>query len=73
MSLVIASHLIGLNEEASGAAENAMKRWILTGGWRDASYLYEPARCQPSSPIGRMCDELEEIAYVPRFYQLSSY
>ncbi|KAJ5498925.1 hypothetical protein N7453_007976 [Penicillium expansum] len=42
-----------LNEEASGAAENAMKRWILTGGWRDASYLYEPARCQPSSPIGQ--------------------
>ncbi|KAJ5399912.1 hypothetical protein N7465_010401 [Penicillium sp. CMV-2018d] len=50
------------NEEASHALENVMKRWILTGEWRDASYHHEPGRCHPASPIGRMCDELEEIA-----------
>ncbi|OQE07171.1 hypothetical protein PENVUL_c014G00188 [Penicillium vulpinum] len=48
--------------EASHAAENIMKRWILTGGWRDAFYLYEPGRCYSKGSIGRMCDELEEIA-----------
>lgn len=63
--LVVPFHLLSFNEEASRAAENGMKRWILTGGWRDASYLHEPGRCHPESPIGRMCDELEEIAYVP--------
>ncbi|OQE03897.1 hypothetical protein PENSOL_c001G10245 [Penicillium solitum] len=55
-------HLLGFNVEASRAAENSMKRWILTGGWRDASYLHEPGRCHSASPIGRMCDDLEEIA-----------
>lgn len=71
--LVVPFHLLRFNEEASRAAENSMKRWILTGGWRDASYLHEPGRCHPASPIGRMCDDLEEIAYVPRLYQLRSY
>ncbi|KAJ6139268.1 hypothetical protein N7471_005754 [Penicillium samsonianum] len=61
----VPSLVANFNEGASShAAKNAMKRWILTGGWRDASYRYEPGRCKPKSPIGRMCDELEEIATV---------
>ena len=71
--LVIPFRPRNFNEEASRALENVMKRWILTGGWRDASYHHEPGRCHPASPIGRMCDELEEIAYVLQLYQLRSY
>lgn len=43
-------------------AENALKRYILTGLWRDAAFLNEPG-CEPEgSIIGFWCDALERFA-----------
>ncbi|KAJ5169526.1 uncharacterized protein N7500_002309 [Penicillium coprophilum] len=52
-----------LNIEEATAAHNAIKRWILMGGWRDALYLKEPRKnVIAASRIGFYCDTLEEIA-----------
>ncbi|CAI7593033.1 unnamed protein product [Penicillium glandicola] len=59
---VAPNRLRSLHKEASRASENAMKRWILTRGWRDVLYHHEPGWCYPASPIGRMYDEVEEIS-----------
>ncbi|KAJ5081544.1 hypothetical protein NUU61_009808 [Penicillium alfredii] len=44
------------------AGQNALKKWVLTGGWRDAMYLNEPGRGPETGPIGHWCDALERIA-----------
>ncbi|KAJ5333224.1 hypothetical protein MYU51_014785 [Penicillium brevicompactum] len=41
---------------------NAIKRFVLTGGWRNAIYSKEPGRAQPESVLGVFCDALENIA-----------
>ncbi|KAI2670580.1 hypothetical protein LCP963914a_9838 [Penicillium roqueforti] len=41
---------------------NAIKRYVLTGGWRNAIYSKEPGRAQPESVLGVFCDALENIA-----------
>ena len=43
---------------------NAIKRYVLTGGWRNAIYSKEPGRAQPESVLGVFCDALENIAWV---------
>lgn len=50
--------------ETRAAAVNAIKRHVLTGGWRRALYSKEPGRAQPESVLGVFCDALENIAYV---------
>ncbi|CAI7621743.1 unnamed protein product [Penicillium palitans] len=45
------------------AGNNAMKRWVLMKGWRDALYLNEPRPKNVSiSLLGYYCDVLEGIA-----------
>ncbi|OQE43419.1 hypothetical protein PENCOP_c003G01030 [Penicillium coprophilum] len=52
-----------LNIEGATAGHNAIKRWILMGGWRDALYLKEPRKnVIAASRIGFYCDTLEEVA-----------
>ncbi|KAJ5823291.1 hypothetical protein N7447_005631, partial [Penicillium robsamsonii] len=52
---------VGIEEEI--ARSNAIKRWVLMGGWRDALYLKEPKRHTISATlIVYYCDALEEIA-----------
>ncbi|KAJ5230673.1 hypothetical protein N7489_011381 [Penicillium chrysogenum] len=52
---------LGIQEETAG--DNAMRRWVLMGGWRDAIYYREPTKDIISdSPIGYYCGVLEEIA-----------
>ncbi|KAJ5206015.1 hypothetical protein N7472_002463 [Penicillium cf. griseofulvum] len=42
---------------------NAIKRWVLMGGWRNALYLKEPKdKVVSASQIGYYCDMLEKIA-----------
>jgi hypothetical protein len=41
---------------------NALKRWVLTGGWRNAVYYYEPSFGAERSLIRKYCDALERIA-----------
>ncbi|KAJ5151266.1 uncharacterized protein N7482_010518 [Penicillium canariense] len=41
---------------------NSLKLWVLSGGWRDAIYMYEPGRGPEKSVIGRYCDALERIS-----------
>ncbi|KAF4768629.1 hypothetical protein HAV15_002918 [Penicillium sp. str.  len=55
------SYQVTTEEKISG--NNAMKRWVLMGGWRDALYLNEPSRKNVSvSLLGYYCDVLEGIA-----------
>ncbi|KAK7698017.1 hypothetical protein SLS64_013006 [Diaporthe eres] len=42
--------------------ENALKRWVLTGGWRDARYVREPGRGPEGGPVARYADACERIA-----------
>ncbi|KAJ5374930.1 hypothetical protein N7517_006936 [Penicillium concentricum] len=51
--------------EEKTAGNNARKRWVLMGGWRDALYMKEPKReIISATMIGYYCDALEEIAWV---------
>jgi hypothetical protein len=40
----------------------SLRRWVLTGGWRDAKYRLEPIRLRPGSLIDMFCEDLERIA-----------
>ncbi|KAJ5590353.1 hypothetical protein N7450_004325 [Penicillium hetheringtonii] len=40
----------------------ALRKWVLLGGWRKASYESQPYRRPVHSLIGRYCDFLEEFA-----------
>ncbi|KAJ5961933.1 hypothetical protein N7501_006874, partial [Penicillium viridicatum] len=52
---------MGTRRKAAG--DNAMKRWVLMGGWRDALYLNEPSHEHVSHYLlGYYCDVLEGIA-----------
>ncbi|KAJ5952314.1 uncharacterized protein N7479_010727 [Penicillium vulpinum] len=42
--------------------QNAIKRWILSHGWQQASYLHEPGRGPENGLVGFWCDALERIA-----------
>lgn len=41
---------------------NVLKRWVLTGGWREANYRMEPIRSGRGSLIDLFCQDLERIA-----------
>ncbi|KAJ5992411.1 hypothetical protein N7451_008135 [Penicillium sp. IBT 35674x] len=41
---------------------NTLKRWVLTGGWREAKYRMEPIRSGRGSLIDLFCQDLERIA-----------
>ncbi|KAJ6110557.1 hypothetical protein N7486_002792 [Penicillium sp. IBT 16267x] len=41
---------------------SSLKRWVLTGGWREAKYRLEPVRLRPGSLIDIFCENLERIA-----------
>jgi hypothetical protein len=43
-------------------AENAIKNYVLTCGWRNASFLNEPGRGPTQGTIGHYCDALERFA-----------
>ena len=43
---------------------SSIRKWVLSGGWRDARYLVEPGRGPSTSLIGRYADELERLACV---------
>ncbi|OQE20797.1 hypothetical protein PENFLA_c016G02671 [Penicillium flavigenum] len=52
-----------LTTQEKTAGDNAMRRWVLMGGWRDALYYKEPKKQIISgSLIGYYCGVLEEIA-----------
>lgn len=42
--------------------ENALKRWVLTGGWRDARYVREPGKGPEGGLVARYADACESIA-----------
>lgn len=42
--------------------ENSIKRWVLTGGWRDARYVREPGRGPEDGLVARYADACERIA-----------
>ncbi|KAJ5875039.1 uncharacterized protein N7473_012386 [Penicillium subrubescens] len=44
------------------AGQNAIRRWVLEGSWRDTSYLYEPSRGPDNGLIGHWASALERIA-----------
>lgn len=41
---------------------NALKLWVLSGGWRNATYFHEPGQGSQNSLIRQYCDALERIA-----------
>ncbi|KAJ5745264.1 hypothetical protein N7520_010446 [Penicillium odoratum] len=41
---------------------NALKKWVLHHGWRDAMYAIEPVRMHPDSLIDQFCETLDHIA-----------
>ncbi|POS73240.1 hypothetical protein DHEL01_v208366 [Diaporthe helianthi] len=51
---------VAIMEKAQG--QNAIKRWVLTGGWRDARYLREPGRGPECGLVARYADACERIA-----------
>jgi hypothetical protein len=51
---------VGINEQVQG--QNALKRWVLTGGWRDARYVREPGRGPEGGLVARYADACERIA-----------
>ncbi|KAJ6189398.1 hypothetical protein N7519_004306 [Penicillium mononematosum] len=52
-----------LTTQEKTAGDNAMRRWVLMGGWRDALYYKEPNKeIISGSLIGYYCGILEEIA-----------
>lgn len=51
---------VSVAEQAQG--ETAIKRWILTGGWRDARYVREPGQGPEGGLIARYADACESIA-----------
>ncbi|KAJ5910742.1 uncharacterized protein N7473_000045 [Penicillium subrubescens] len=60
------------------AGQNAIRRWVLEGGWRDASYLHKPGRGPDNGMVGHWASALERIAatdaqfavqYGTRFYR----
>ncbi|KAJ5676168.1 hypothetical protein N7462_009065 [Penicillium macrosclerotiorum] len=53
---------IPLSRSAMEAGSVALKRSVLTGGWRDADYWCDPGRGSDSSVIRAYCDALEQIA-----------
>lgn len=42
--------------------QNALKRWVLTGGWRGARYIKEPGRGPEGGLVARYADACERIA-----------
>ncbi|KAJ5597760.1 hypothetical protein N7537_007844 [Penicillium hordei] len=61
---VVLNSYISLAVQEKIAGDNAMKRWALMGGWRDALYLNEPGPQNVStSLLGFYCDVLEEIGW----------
>lgn len=42
--------------------ENALKRWVLTGGWRGARYIREPGRGPEGGLVAWYADACERIA-----------
>ncbi|CAI7624208.1 unnamed protein product [Penicillium glandicola] len=71
-NLLDANHL---DIEETTAGMNAIKRWVLMGGWRNALFLSEPGQAPSTTLIGYYCDMLEKIAAVPSvtLRQLSIY
>ncbi|KKY29445.1 hypothetical protein UCDDA912_g10631 [Diaporthe ampelina] len=51
---------VGIMEKLHG--ENAIKRWVLTGGWRDAGYVREPGRGPEGGLVAQYADACERIA-----------
>lgn len=51
---------VGIMERLHG--ENAIKRWVLTGGWRDARYVREPGRGPEGGLVAQYADACERIA-----------
>ncbi|KAJ5779449.1 hypothetical protein N7457_007169 [Penicillium paradoxum] len=52
--------------ERQKVGSNAIKRWVLTGGWRDALFINEPdLQYARVSLIGAYCNFLEQIAIEP--------
>lgn len=43
---------------------SSIRKWVLSGGWRDARYPVEPGRGPGTSLIGRYAEELERLACV---------
>jgi hypothetical protein len=43
-------------------AENALRKYVLSCGWRNASFLNEPGRGPSQGVIGHYCDALERFA-----------
>ncbi|KAJ5653202.1 hypothetical protein N7490_000205 [Penicillium lividum] len=41
---------------------NALKKWVLHHGWRNANYAIEPVRMHPDSLIDQFCETLDHIA-----------
>ncbi|GLI79942.1 hypothetical protein PoHVEF18_008290 [Penicillium ochrochloron] len=41
---------------------DALKRWCLTGGWRQANHYHEPGYALKNSLFRQFCDALERIA-----------
>ncbi|KAG8162763.1 hypothetical protein KVR01_007241 [Diaporthe batatas] len=51
---------VGVSEQVQG--DNAIKRWVLTGGWREARYVREPGRGPEGGVVARYADACERIA-----------
>ncbi|KAI9149613.1 hypothetical protein HJFPF1_11668 [Paramyrothecium foliicola] len=52
------------------AGENAIRHFVLTGGWRDARYLYEPGQGPGNSLVRRYANELEQLASKDAVFRL---
>lgn len=51
---------VGVMEQLQ--AENPIKRWVLTGGWRETRYVREPGRGPKGGLVARYADACERIA-----------
>lgn len=53
---------VNITAEERLQGENALKRWVLTGGWRGARYIREPGRGPEGGLVARCADACERIA-----------
>lgn len=53
---------VNVTTEEKIQGEKAVKRWVLTGGWRDARYVREPGRGPEGGLVARYADACERIA-----------
>jgi hypothetical protein len=51
---------VAIDEKLQG--ENALKRWVLMGGWRNARYVRDPGRGPKNGLVAQYADACEEIA-----------